>query len=142
MMLDIAKIFEVGATIEKHFEVAPDDAVGNCSLSLQDLLSTQGSVARIIQALGDYCNARLPEGYVSVGLRFTIDQVAAAHTGTKVTLRAIVRRVENHTVTFDVELRDGEGVLVWAQNDRAVVNAQAIVDGAVARLERLQAQQG
>jgi|Go1ome_4_1110791.scaffolds.fasta_scaffold20531_2 predicted thioesterase len=136
-MLDISTIYSVGMTMESSFIVGVDDTYGNCSSRLNMLMSTPGSVARMIDLVGKKCNELLPEGFVTVGIRFAINQVAAAMMGTRVTLKATIEAIEGNKLIIALEIRDDLGGLAWGQNERAVLPYMALLDAAEKRTKQI-----
>jgi fluoroacetyl-CoA thioesterase len=69
------------------------------------------------RAIRQSCEA----GEVTVGTRVEVDHLAPAFLGTPVTARAEVVAVEGRRITFRVEARQGERLVMTGRHGRAVV---------------------
>jgi predicted thioesterase len=70
------------------------------------------------QAILPFCEA----GEATVGTRVEVDHLAPAFLGTPVTAAARVVAVDGRRVTFAVEARQGERVVMTGRHGRAVVD--------------------
>ena len=62
------------------------------------------------------------EGEVSVGTRVEVDHLAAAFVGKPVVATARVAAVEGRRITFEVEARQGDKLVMKGRHGRAIVN--------------------
>ena len=72
------------------------------------------------------------EGEVTVGTRIEVDHLAAALPGKKVVADARVVAVEGRRILFEVEVRQGERVLMKGRHGRAIVRLDKLLARAAA----------
>jgi predicted thioesterase len=81
-------------------------------------------------AIRDY----LPEGWITVGVVVNVKHLAATPVGAKVTTRAEVTEVGEHTVTFSVEAHDGFEKIGEGVHVRAPVEMQRFIRKVAAKV--------
>jgi predicted thioesterase len=64
---------------------------------------------------------------VTVGTRIEVDHLAAAQPGRPVVAEAAVIAVEGRRVSFAVEVRQGERVLMKGRHGRAIVKLEKLL---------------
>src|ERR1700742_2473060 len=109
----------VGATAEQMIEVAPEMTVAHYVEGMPAVYGTPIMIFHMETTAGAAITPHLPEGWVSVGVVVNVKHLAATPVGARVTVRAEVIAVDDHTVTFKVESHDGiekigEGIHVRA----------------------------
>jgi fluoroacetyl-CoA thioesterase len=62
------------------------------------------------------------EGEVSVGTRVEVDHLAAAFLGRPIVTEAKVAAVEGRRITFEVEARQGDKLIMKGRHGRAIVS--------------------
>jgi predicted thioesterase len=67
------------------------------------------------------------DGEVSVGTRVEVDHLAAAFLGKPVTATAKVAAVEGRRITFEVEARQGDKLVMKGRHVRAVVSRDRLL---------------
>ena len=75
------------------------------------------------RAILAYCET----GEVTVGTRIEVDHLAAAQPGRPVVAEAAVIAVEGRRVSFAVEVRQGERVLMKGRHGRAIVKLEKLL---------------
>jgi len=75
------------------------------------------------RAILAYCET----GEVTVGTRIEVDHLAAAQPGRPVVAEAAVIAVEGRRVSFTVEVRQGERVLMKGRHGRAIVKLEKLL---------------
>jgi predicted thioesterase len=83
-------------------------------------------------AVQDY----LPEGWVTVGVVVNVKHVAATPVGARVTTRAKVLEVSDHTIKFAVEAHDGFEKIGEGIHVRAPVEMQRFMKKVNAKIVR------
>lgn len=66
------------------------------------------------------------EGEVSVGTRVEVDHLAAAFLGQPITTEATVASVEGRRITFEVEARQGDKLIMKGRHGRAIVSRERL----------------
>ncbi|HEX8090232.1 MAG TPA: thioesterase family protein [Blastocatellia bacterium] len=97
----------VGATATNTIEVAREMTVAHHVEGMPEVYGTPIMIFHMEITAGAAIQEYLPEGWVSVGILVNVKHLAATPIGAKVTLRAEVIAVDDHTVTFAVEAHDG-----------------------------------
>ena len=97
----------VGATATKIIEVTREMTVAHFVEGMPEVYGTPIMIFHMEDTAGSAIHEYLPEGWVSVGVLVNVRHLAATPVGAKVTVRAEVIAVEDHSVTFSVEAHDG-----------------------------------
>jgi len=109
----------VGASSERVITVTREMTVAHFHDEMPEVFGTPIMIYHMEVTASDAIVPHLPEGWVSVGVVVNVKHLAATPVGMKVTLRAQVVEVADHTITFSVEAYDevekiGEGIHVRA----------------------------
>jgi predicted thioesterase len=68
--------------------------------------------------------ARLDTGQTTVGTRVELDHVAATAVGRRVTVLAILAKVDGRRLVFDIVVRDGDELVAEGRVERVMVDRQ------------------
>lgn len=68
--------------------------------------------------------ARLEPGQTTVGTRVELDHVAATAVGRRVTVLAILAKVDGRRLVFDIVVRDGDELVAEGRVERVMVDRQ------------------
>jgi predicted thioesterase len=68
--------------------------------------------------------ARLDTGQTTVGTRVELDHVAATAVGRRVTVLAILAKVDGRRLHFDIVVRDGDELVAEGRVERVMVDRQ------------------
>lgn len=97
----------VGAVATQEITVTRDMTVAQFHEHMPEVYGTPMMIYHLEvtseAAIRDY----LPEGWITVGAVVNVKHLAATPVGAKVTTRAEVIEVSDHTITFAVEAHDG-----------------------------------
>lgn len=109
----------VGETAERVITVTREMTVAHFHDDMPEVFGTPIMIYHMEVTASDAIQTLLPEGWVSVGVLVNVKHLAATPVGMKVTLKAQVVEVADHTITFSVEAYDevekiGEGIHVRA----------------------------
>jgi fluoroacetyl-CoA thioesterase len=109
----------LGATATKEIVVTREMTVAHFHEEMPEVFGTPIMIYHMEVTSSEAIQEYLPEGWVSVGTLVNVLHLAATPVGDKVTLRATVTEVGDHTITFAVEAHDsaekiGEGTHVRA----------------------------
>jgi fluoroacetyl-CoA thioesterase len=80
------------------------------------------------RAILPFCEA----GEVTVGTRIEVDHLAAARPGSAVTAEAKVVAVEGRRILFEIEVHQGERLLMKGRHGRAIVRLEKLLARAAA----------
>ncbi len=117
-----------------RYEITPDTshtaaAVGNVGVEVVGTPFLVGYFEIAAhQAILPFCEP----GEVTVGTRIEVDHLAAALPGRKVTADAKVVAVEGRHILFEVEVRQGDRVLMKGRHGRAIVRLDRLLARAAA----------
>jgi fluoroacetyl-CoA thioesterase len=129
-MLNILEHLSVGSSHEVKVFVTEDEAVGNFSPRLEQLLATSSCVRAFIRAAIETTDSHLPDGYITVGQGIEINHVAPSFLGTTVTFRATLIKVEGNKIAYDLSAWDHVGTVATGRHTRAVVNWDLLMNKA------------
>jgi fluoroacetyl-CoA thioesterase len=110
-------------------EIMPEErhtasAVGNVGVHV---VSTPSLIGFLEQTSHRAILPFVEEGEVSVGTRVEVDHLAAAHVGQMIHTRACVEAVEGRRITFAVEARQGDRLVMKGRHGRAVVRRERLL---------------
>jgi fluoroacetyl-CoA thioesterase len=97
----------VGAKAEQEITVTREMTVANFHEEMPEVYGTPIMIYHMEDTAGSAIQELLPPGWVSVGVVVNVKHLAATPVGLKVTVRAEVIEVGDHTVKFAVEAHDG-----------------------------------
>src|SRR5215470_8796938 len=97
----------LGATAELTIEVTREMTVAHFVEAMPEVYGTPIMIFHMESTAGAALSSYLPEGWVSVGVVVNVKHLAATPVGAKVTVKAEVIAVDDHTVTFAVQAHDG-----------------------------------
>jgi fluoroacetyl-CoA thioesterase len=72
----------------------------------------------------DCAEAHLDDGMKSLGTHLNVSHIAATPTGMRVTATAVLKKIDDRTLEFDVSAEDEEGLIGEGTHTRVVVNAE------------------
>src|ERR1051325_3696135 len=109
----------LGATATREIVVEREMTVAHFVEYMPEVYGTPIMIFHLETTSGSAIQEYLPEGWVSVGTVVNVRHLAATPVGARVTLKATVIEVGEHTITFAVEAHDerekiGEGTHVRA----------------------------
>ena len=109
----------VGATATQEIAVTRDMTVAHFHEHMPEVYGTPIMIYHLEVTAEAAIREYLPEGWITVGVVVNVKHLAATPVGAKVTTRAEVIEVEDHTIKFAVEAHDGfekigEGIHVRA----------------------------
>src|SRR2546423_7929530 len=96
----------LGAMATREITVEREMTVAHFVESMPEVYGTPIMIFHMETTSGSAIEPFLPEGWVSVGTVVNVRHLAATPVGAKVTLKATVTDVGEHTITFAVEAYD------------------------------------
>lgn len=136
-MLDLHGLYSPGAQFEEIFVVTPEDAVSNYSPRLSSLLSTAGLTNRVLHMLRTFCDADLPEGFVTVARTFAMNHLETVMVGTKLRVLLTLDALEGNKLNIEILVNDAMGPVAHGRTERAVVSAPDLLEETEARRRSL-----
>ena len=129
----------VGASATQEIVVSRDMTVAHFHEHMPEVYGTPIMIYHLEvtaeAAIRDY----LPDGWVTVGVVVNVKHLAATPTGAKVTTRAEVIEVGDHTITFKVEAHDGIDKIGEGTHVRAPIELNRFMKKVKAKAESIQA---
>ena len=92
-----------------------------------EVVSTPSLIGFLEQTSHRAILAFIDEGEVSVGTRVEVDHLAAAFLGSPVVATTRVAAVEGRRITFEVEARQGDKLVMKGRHGRAIVSRDRIL---------------
>jgi len=110
-------------------EMVPEErhtasAVGNVGANV---VSTPSLIGFLEQASHRVILPFVEEGELSVGTRVEVDHLAAAFVGQPIVATARIVAVEGRRITFEVEARQGDRVVMKGRHGRAIVSRDRLM---------------
>ncbi|HOP51958.1 MAG: thioesterase [Thermovirgaceae bacterium] len=129
-MLDIGKLLAPGLSHEFRVTVTTEEAVGNFSPKLDQLLATSACVKAFIRVAIEATDKYLPEGYITVGQSIEIIHEVPSYLGTTVSFKATMQGIDGNKIFYDLVAWDHMGTVATGKHTRAVVNWELLMNGA------------
>jgi fluoroacetyl-CoA thioesterase len=131
---------QVGDAASAALVVGPGDSAKALSLSPQDdfpdVLATSRMIALMEVAAARKMSVLLKPGQLSVGVGVDLRHLAATPIGVEVRAEATFLGMEDKLYRFRVRAFDSGGLIGEGEHTRAIVGAERLVSGALARNER------
>jgi len=121
---------QVGLTSRVELTVTDADTAQALGSGDVPVLGTPRLIALAEAATVAATAAHLPSGQTSVGTRIEFDHKAATAVGHRVTVLAVLARVEDRRLTFDIIVREGEDEVAAGRVERVIVDRQRFVNRA------------
>jgi predicted thioesterase len=129
-MLNISELLSAGLSHEIKLTVTEEEAVGNFSPRLDQLLATSACVKAFIRAAIESTDKYLPEGHITVGQNIEITHEVPSYIGTVVTFKATLQGIDGNKIFYDLLAWDHMGTVATGRHIRAVVNWELLMNGA------------
>ncbi len=129
-MIDLKDYLAPGFSHEYKLTVTSEEAVGNFSPKLDQLLATSACVKAFIRAAIEATDQYLPEGYITVGQSIEIFHEVPSYIGTTVNFKAAIRDIDRNKINYDLLAWDHMGTVATGKHTRAVVDWALLMDGA------------
>jgi fluoroacetyl-CoA thioesterase len=114
--------FSVGMTKAIQKTVTEEDTAHYYgSGALEDLLATPTLTAYMIEASVMLIDSLLPEGYISIGRRLSIEHLMPTVKGMTVTVESKISNIEGNKINIDITAYDELGVIGRGQHERYIV---------------------
>jgi predicted thioesterase len=126
----------LGATATQEIIVEREMTVAHFVESMPEVYGTPIMIFHMETTSGNAIGPFLPEGWVSVGTLVNVKHLAATPIGAKVTLKATVIEVGEHTVTFAVEAHDEKEKIGEGTHVRAAVEVGRFMKRVQAKTDR------
>nr|HPK42619.1 thioesterase [Synergistales bacterium] len=97
-MIDLKDYLAPGYSHEYKLTVTSEEAVGNFSPKLDQLLATSACVKAFIRAAIEATDQYLPEGYITVGQSIEISHEVPSYIGTTVNFKATLRDIDRNKI--------------------------------------------
>ena len=129
-MIDLKDYLAPGFSHEFKLTVTSEEAVGNFSPKLDQLLATSACVKAFIRAAIEATDQYLPEGYITVGQSIEIFHEVPSYIGTTVNFKAAIRDIDRNKINYDLLAWDHMGTVATGKHTRALVVWALLMDGA------------
>jgi len=108
-------------------EFVPEERHTAAVVGNSEVVSTPSLIGFLEQTSHRAILPFVEEGEVSVGTRVEIDHLAAAFLGRPITAISRVAKVDGRRITFDVEARQGDKLVMKGHHVRAIVSRDRLL---------------
>lgn len=123
--------FFIGMTMTLQKKITIDDTALNYgSGQILDLFATPKLVAFMVEASSQLMDAKLADGFVSVGNSLTVDHFKPTLIGSTVTIEVKVVSYENDKYMIDMVAFDEFGQIADGKHSRSIVNYASLMQKA------------
>ena len=112
---------------ENSQEIMPEDRHTAAAVGNSEVVSTPSLIGFLEQTSHRAILPFVEPGEVSVGTRVEVDHLAAAFLGRPVAVSARIAGVEGRRITFDVEARQGDRLVMKGRHVRAIVSRDRLL---------------
>lgn len=128
---------EQGAEASREITVTPELTVAHYHPEMPAVYGTPMMIYLMEVVSGDALAPYLPQGWVSLGVDVNVRHLAATPVGARVTVTARIARVDETTVTFEVEAYDDLDRIGAGTHVRAPVEMSRLLNGIEAKKRKL-----
>lgn len=102
--------------------VTEEDTAHNYgSGALEDLLATPTLTVLMISAAVSLVDPLLPDDYITIGRKLSIEHLQPTIKGMTVTVRATISEIDNNCISFDIKAYDELGEIGKGKHERHIV---------------------
>jgi predicted thioesterase len=112
---------------ENSQEIMPEERHTAAAVGNSEVVSTPSLIGFLEQTSHRAILPFVEPGEVSVGTRVEVDHLAAAFLGRAVVASTRVAAVEGRRITFEVEARQGEKLVMKGRHVRAIVSRDRLL---------------
>lgn len=102
--------------------------------TLDYLVSTPAILMMVIDSATEMLDKLLPKGYITVGKRVELHHEHPSLIGETISLKLTVEKVDEKSVTLDLQAADSKGVVCTGKVERAVINKDKLLEIAYKRI--------
>lgn len=108
--------------------VTEEDTAHNYgSGALEDLLATPTLTALMINAAVSLIDPLLPDDYITIGRKVSIEHLQPTIKGMTVTVRATISEIDNNCISFDIKAYDELGEIGRGEHERYIVKHDILI---------------
>lgn len=130
---------EEGATLSASFTVLPSDLASATSPDPDDDYAKVLATPRLVSFMEIVCARMLlpylQQGQLSVGVRVTMDHLAATPVDEKIEVIGKFLRKEKKTLVFECIIKDRGGEVGRGECIRAIIDEKRLMEGAKKRIQ-------
>lgn len=134
--MSITANIPIGAKATREIEVTRDMTVAHFHEHMPEVYGTPIMIYHLEVTAEQAIREYLPEGWITVGVVVNVKHLAATPVGAKVTTRAEVIEVGDHTIKFAVEAHDGFEKIGEGFHIRAPVEMKRFLKKVESKIER------
>jgi len=105
--------------------------------TLNYLVSTPAIMLMVVDASTAMLDKYLPEDFITVGKKIDLVHEHPSLVGETITLKLEVDEVDTHMVSMKIEVNDSKGIVCTGSYERAIINANKLLDIAYKRAPEL-----
>ncbi len=124
----------VGMSYRERWEVTDDMTAYAVRSGGTPVLSTPYLLALMECSAFELAQQGMDRGMTTVGIKVTLSHLAPTPVGLVVWAEAIITRIRDNAIDFDITAYDKSGVIAEAKHTRAIVNEKRFVHGALNKL--------
>ncbi len=125
------KLFEFSVGMSKTIQktvTEQDTAHYYGSGALEDLLATPILTAYMIESSVALIDSLLPEGYISIGRKLSIEHLMPTVKGMTVTVESKISKIEGNKISIDISAFDELGEIGRGHHERNIVKHDILMD--------------
>lgn len=113
--MDCSAILKLGETVSKEYIVEETDSANHLGNEGITVLSTPAMIKYMELTAAGIVFERVSKKYTPVGTRINIKHINPAPVGEKITVEAVVNRIDGPKVTFDVKVLNKESSVGYGE---------------------------
>lgn len=126
----------MGASLERRFQVRPEDAIDFMGTDAARVLSTPRLIELLEMTCRDLLAGFLERGQDSVGVHIEVRHLAATPVGMEVHCKAEITSAEGRRVSFRLEAHDELERIAEGTHQRFIVDVEKFAAKAMAKASR------
>jgi fluoroacetyl-CoA thioesterase len=113
-----------GTSFIKQLKVTENETAVKMGSGDLEVYATPAMIALMENAAKTLVIDELPNGYTTVGIEMNVKHIKSSPIGAKIQCKAVLTKVDNKKLFFDVEANDDEGIIGKGSHVRYIVNAE------------------
>ncbi|OOM77868.1 thioesterase family protein [Clostridium sp. BL-8] len=113
-----------GTSIIKNLKVTENETAIKMGSGDLEVYATPAMIALMENAAKDIASPELPAGFTTVGIEMNVKHIKSSPVGANIECKAILTKVENKKLFFDVEASDDHGTIGKGFHIRYIVNSK------------------
>ncbi|WP_315065812.1 thioesterase family protein [uncultured Clostridium sp.] len=112
-----------GTSIIKHLKVTKNETAITMGSGDLEVYATPAMITLMENAAKSIVSPELPAGFTTVGIEMNVKHIKSSPIGANIKCKAILTKIDNKKLFFDVEASDDQGIIGKGSHIRYIINS-------------------